>query len=105
MPAPLVEQGATVLCSHGGQAQPTVPSPRVTLGGKPALTLSPPWTIAACPFPPNSGGPCATAMWSVGTVRVTSMKQPLVIATGTATCVPTGVPLMATVVQARVMAT
>ena len=105
MPAPLVQQGATVLCSHGGQAQPTVPSPRVTLGGQPALTLPPPWTIAGCPFPPNAGGPCATAMWSVGTVRVTSMGQPLVLATGTATCVPTGVPLMVVVTQPRVQAT
>jgi len=105
MPAPLVQQGATVLCSHGGQAQPTVPSPRVTLGGQPALTLPAPWTIAGCPFPPNSGGPCATAMWSVGTVRVTSMGQPLVLTTGTATCVPTGVPLMVVVAQPRVQAT
>ncbi|MGV8845334.1 hypothetical protein [Tessaracoccus sp.] len=105
MPAPLVEQGATVLCAHGGQAQPTVPNPRVGLGGKPALGLSPPWTITGCTFPPNSGGPCVTAMWSVGTVRVTSMKQPLVLASGTATCVPTGTPLTASVVQMRVTAT
>ena len=105
MPAPLIQQGATVTCSHGGQAQPTVPSPRVTLGGAQAVTLTAPWTISACPFPPNSGGPCATAMWSVGTVRVTSMGKPLVLATGVATCVPTGVPLVPGVTQMRVQAT
>jgi hypothetical protein len=101
----LVQQGATVLCAHAGQAQPSVPSPRVSLSGSPAICLPPPWTIAGCPFPPNSGGPCATAMWSVGTVRVTSMGQPLVVSTGSATCVPTGVPLNVVVTQVRVTAT
>lgn len=105
MPGPLVQQGATVLCGHGGQAQPTVPSPRVMLSNQAALTLTAPWTVAGCPLPPNAGGPCATATWTVGTTRVTSMQQPLVLATGTATCIPTGVPLIPTVVQARVMAT
>ena len=32
-------------------------------------------------------------MWTSGTVRVTSMGQPLVVQGGTATCAPTGVPL------------
>jgi hypothetical protein len=41
----------------------------------------------------------------VGTTRVTSMGQPLVIQGGTATCVPTGVPLTVTAVQPRVKAT
>ena len=35
MPGFLVHVGATVLCSHGGQAQPTVPNPRVTVSGQP----------------------------------------------------------------------
>lgn len=105
MPAALVQQGVTVLCSHGGQAQPSVPSQRLTLGGQPAVTTPGPWTVAGCALPPSAGGPCATAMWSVGTVRVTSMGQPLVLATGTATCAPTGVPLMVTVTQIRVTAT
>ena len=30
MPGFLLHVGATVLCAHGGQAQPTVPNPRVT---------------------------------------------------------------------------
>jgi hypothetical protein len=29
MPGPILHMGATVLCSHGGQAIPTVPSPVV----------------------------------------------------------------------------
>jgi hypothetical protein len=101
----LVQQGATVLCAHGGQATPTVASPRVTVGGAAAVTLAAPWTVAGCPFPPVTGGPCVTGMWSVGTLRVTSLGLPLVVQGGLATCVPTGVPLTVTAVQPRVQAT
>lgn len=101
----LVEQGATVLCAHGGQASPTTPNPRVKVGGKATVALSPPWTISGCALPTNAGGPCATATWSVGTVRVKSGGQPLVIRDGSATCVPTGVPLTVSVTQVRVKAT
>lgn len=101
----LVHLGAVVMCSHGGQAMPTVPNPRVKVSGQATVTLAAPWTVAACPFPPVSGGPCVTAQWVVGTVRVTSMGQPLVIQGGTAMCVPTGVPLQVTAVQPRVVAT
>jgi hypothetical protein len=104
MPGKLVQQGATVLCSHGGQAMPTTANPRVRLGGAAAVSLPAPWTVAGCPFPPASGGPCATAMWSVGTVRVRSLGQPLVLQGGIATCVPTGVPLQVTATQVRVQA-
>ncbi|MFJ8579371.1 hypothetical protein [Micromonospora sp. NPDC093277] len=101
----LVQQGATVLCAHGGQAQPTVAAARVRLSGQPAIGLPPPWTVGGCPLPPQSGGPCATASWTAGTVRVTSMGQPLVVQGGTAQCVPTGVPLNVVSAQARVKAT
>ena len=36
MPGFLIQQGATVMCVHGGQAMPTVPSPAVSLDGMPA---------------------------------------------------------------------
>jgi hypothetical protein len=101
----LVHQGATVICAHGGQAMPTVPNPRVTVGGQPTVTLSAPWTIAGCALPPLGGGPCVTGQWVVGTVRVTSTGQPLVIQGGSAVCTPTGVPLTVVAVQPRVVAT
>jgi hypothetical protein len=100
----LVQQGATVSCSHGGQASPTVANPRVRFGGAAAVALAAPWTVAGCPLPPNAGGPCVTAMWSAGTVRVRSMGQPLVVQTGTATCAPTGVPVLVVTTQMRVTA-
>ena len=105
MSGKLVHAGAVVMCAHAGQATPPTTNPRVKVGGQPTVMLPVPWTIAGCPYPPASGGPCATALWSVGTVRVTSMGQPLVLSTGTATCAPTGVPLTVAAVQPRVSAT
>jgi hypothetical protein len=101
----LVQQGATVLCAHGGQAKPGSPSPRVQLGGQGALLVPDPWTVSGCPLPPQSGGPCASATWTAGTVRVTAGGQPLIMQGGSATCMPTGAPLSVTVTQMRVSAT
>ncbi len=101
----LVAQGSSVMCAHAGQAQPTVTNPRVLLSGQPAVGLAAPWLISACPLPPNAGGPCVTGQWTSGTTRVLSMGQPLVVSTGTATCVPTGVPLIVVATQVRVRAT
>lgn len=105
MASPLLAMSSTVLCSHGGQAQGSTTASRVLLGGTPAVLVAGPWTIAGCSFPPNAGGPCTTAVWSTGTVRVTSQNQPLVLSSGSATCLPTGVPLMPVSFQLRVMAT
>ncbi|MEO3891418.1 hypothetical protein [Nonomuraea sp. B5E05] len=105
MPGTIVHQGAVVLCAHGGRATPTVPNPRIRVGGQPTVLLAGPWTVTACPLPPIVGGPCVTGVWSVGSARVRSMGQPLVLAGGLATCVPTGVPLTVTANQFRVVAT
>jgi hypothetical protein len=95
-----------VLCSHGGQAMPTAPSPRVLVAGMPAATIAAPYAIAGCAFvPPAGNGPCVTAQWVMGAVQVTSMGQPVVIMTGMAVCVPTGTPLLPLVAQTRVLAT
>ena len=82
MPGFLIQQGATVMCAHGGQAMPTVPNPRVTLDGMPATTTTDPWTVAGCPGVPPPVPPCVTAQWILGTTRVTSMGQPLVVQSG-----------------------
>jgi hypothetical protein len=106
MPAPLIQQGATVRCLHGGQATAAVPNPRVTASGAPTSVISGQWTIADCPGIPPSGIPsCATAQWDTGTTRVTSNRQPIVIVGGEATCTPNGTPLIPGVTQLRVTAT
>ena len=107
MPGFLVHVGATVTCSHGGQAQPTVPNPRVTVMGQPTVALTTPYVVAGCAFPPPpaANGPCVTAQFLTGTVRVTSMGQPLLVTSSQAVCAPTGTPLIIAVTQTRVVGT
>jgi hypothetical protein len=104
MPGLMLHVGATVLCAHAGQAQPTAPNPRVTLSGQPSVLMTAPYVVAGCPLPPVSGGPCVTAQWITGTVRVTSNGQPLLVQTSQAICAPTGTPLLPVVMQTRVTA-
>jgi hypothetical protein len=106
MPAPIVHVGATVMCSHGGQAQPTMPSPRVMVSGQPVSLMPAPYVIAGCPF--NVSGapvPCVTGQWLIGSVRVVSTGQPLVLQTSASTTIPNGTPMMILVTQVRVLAT
>ena len=107
MPGFLLHVGATVLCSHAGQATPTVPNPRVTVSGQPTVLMTAPYVVAGCTFPPPpaANGPCVTAQWLTGTLRVTSNGQPLLVQSSQAICAPTGTPLIITVTQTRVSAT
>lgn len=106
MPGFLLHPGAQVLCSHGGTATPTVTNPRVSVSGTPTVLLAPPYTVTGCalPPPPSGNGPCATAQWTTGTVRVVSTGQPLAIIGGSASCVPSATPLITASAQGRVVA-
>jgi uncharacterized Zn-binding protein involved in type VI secretion len=101
MPGFLVHMGATVMCAHGGQAQPTAPSPRVLVSGQPVATQLPPYVVAGCPFVPPSPGPCVTAQWVVAATRVLIGGVPAVLQDSRAVCVPTGAPLTVLVTQFR----
>jgi len=106
MPGPILHVGATVLCAHGGQAVPTAPSPRVMVSAMPIATVTAPYAVAGCPFvTPGGNGPCVTGQWIVGTVRVLSLGQPVVIQAGVSLCAPTGTPLVPVAGQPRVLAT
>jgi hypothetical protein len=102
MPGLLLHVGATVLCAHGGQAQPTVPNPRVTVSGQPTVALPGPWAIAGCALPPNAGGPCVTAQYVSAATRVTAGGQPLLLIDSQAVCAPTGTPVVNAAAQTRV---
>jgi hypothetical protein len=105
MPGFLIQQGATIMCAHGGQAMPIVPNSAVTLDGMPTSLLPDPWSVAGCPGVPTAVPPCVTAQWTTGTTQVTSNGQPLLVASGEAICAPGGTPLIPVVTQTRVSAT
>ena len=104
MPGYLLHLGATVMCAHGGQAQPTVTNPRVTVSGQPITTLPAPYVVAGCPF--NVSGspvPCVTGQWTNAATRVTSNGMPVLLLDSQATCVPNGTPLIISSTQVRVV--
>lgn len=104
MPGYLLHVGADVQCAHGGAAQPTVPNPRVKIMGQPIVTQPHPFVISGCPFPPPpaANGPCVTAQWVTGAIRVKSMGLPVLLQDSQAICAPTGTPLIIVNVQNRV---
>lgn len=105
MPGFLLHVGATVTCMHGGQAQPTVPLPRVRVGGQPVVGQSGPYTVAGCPFVPPAAGPCVTAQWVVAATRIRSAGIPLALQDSTAVCTPTGTGLLIVSTQTSVTGT
>jgi len=105
MPGYLLDQSATVLCMHGGQAQATVPNPRVKISGQPTMQQPNPWTIAGCPFVAgNTPMPCVTAQWTTAATRVKSGGMPLLMQDSQAVCAPNGTGVNIVVTQMRVKA-
>src|SRR5260221_13391419 len=100
MPGYLLHEGATVICLHGGMAQPIVPNLRVMVCGQPITTQPYPYTIAGCidPPPPFGTGPCAVGMSITGAERVTASGVPALLQRTHAGCVfaGTGVAVTAT---------
>lgn len=101
MPAQILHRGASVLCSHAGQATPVSTFSRVTLSGQEVVTLTNQYSIAGCPL--NS--PCATGQWTSGAARVTAGGAPVAVFSGQSTCIPTGAPMRPVMAQTRVLAT
>jgi hypothetical protein len=102
MPGFLLHVGAVVLCSHAGQAQPTVPNPRVTVSGQPTVTFAAPYVVAGCALTGTPNPPCVTAQWITAATRLTSNGQPLLLQDSQAICTPTGTPLLIVATQVRV---
>jgi hypothetical protein len=105
MPTPLLHLGATVKCAHAGEATPSAPFPRVTLGGQPVVTQPTIYAVAGCtlPPPPAANGPCVTAQWTTAALRVKAGGLPVLLMESQATCVPTGTPLLPVTAQVRVV--
>ena len=103
MPGFLLHVGATVLCLHGGQAQPTAPNPRVRVSGQPIVTQTTTYTVAGCPFVVGTApSPCLTAQWVMAATRVRAGGVPVVLQDSQAVCAPNGTGLNVLVTQVRV---
>jgi len=103
MPGFLLHVGATVMCAHGGQAQPTAPNARVLVSGQPTVAITAPYVVAGCAFaPPAGNGPCVSAQYVTSALRITSLGQPLLLLDSQAVCAPTGTPLVTVMAQPRV---
>jgi hypothetical protein len=105
MPGPVLHLGATVLCSHAGQALPAAPFARVTVSGQPVVTLASPYAIVGCALTGTPVPPCATGQFVVGAGRVIAGGAPLALLSGVSVCVPTGTPMLPVAAQVRVVAT
>lgn len=105
MPAPILHLGATVLCTHAGQATPLAPFPRVMVSGQPVVTLSSPWAIAGCALTGSPVPPCVTGQLLMGAARVLAGGVPVGTLVSQSTCIPTGTPMLPLVAQPRVLAT
>ena len=107
MPGFLLHVGATVLCSHAGQATPAAPNPRVTVMGQPVVTIASPYLVVGCtlPPPPAANGPCVTAQFVTAATRVTVGGQPVLLLDSQAVCAPTGTPLIISATQTRALGT
>ena len=104
MPGPMLHLGATVTCSHGGQALPTSPNPRVLVSGQPVVTQASPWAVAGCGFVPLAGnGPCVTATYVAAAARVFVGGAPAILLDSISVCAPTGTPLIPVQAQTRVI--
>jgi hypothetical protein len=105
VPAPVLHEGATVFCAHGGEAQPTVPNPRVRVAGHPTVTMVTPYMVIGCPYGVSGVPlPCVSASWIAGATRVTSNGQPLLLIDSRALCAPHSTPLVIAHTQTRVTA-
>ncbi len=104
MPGFLLNSTSTVICAHGGQAKATVPNPRVKVMGAPVVVQPFPFAVAGCanPPPPANVGPCITAQWIIGAVRIKVMGMPVLLQDSQAICAPTGTPLQVVLAQPRV---
>jgi hypothetical protein len=103
MPGYLLHQGATVLCMHGGLAQPMTTNFKVKVGGQQVVTQSDMYSISGCPF--NIGpapSPCVTGQWVTAATRVKAGGMPVILQDSQATCVPNGTGLNIVMTQMRV---
>ena len=88
MGAQILNQGCTIQCPHGGQAQVVPANTRVKVGGSLALLATDTFVISGCPFtvPPGTPMPCVTIQWSAPATRDTVTQTPVLLETSVGLC-------------------
>lgn len=68
----ILQQGCTIMCPHGGQAQVVTTNTRVKAGGGFALLPTDTYIISGCIFtlPNGKPQPCVGIQWQAPAVRV-----------------------------------
>jgi hypothetical protein len=105
MPGFLLHVGATVMCLHGGQAQPVMPFARVLVSGQPVVTQAGPYMVAGCALTGTPSPPCVTAQWVSAAIRVRAGSVPVLLQDSQSVCTPSGGRLNVVVTQVRVRGT
>lgn len=83
----VLDQTSLVTCPHtSGMATPDQTDTRVTLSGKPLMTVGRTYTIGGCP----QNTPCSKAVWIKGSDTVTASGLPIALDNGTSLVVPVG---------------
>jgi hypothetical protein len=99
----LLTQGSTVLCLHGGQAQPATTNSHVKVDQQSIVTQDCSYTISACSYQPGSTKiPCVTAQWTSVATRVKAGGVAVLLKDSQATCTPNGTGVNVVMTQTRV---
>lgn len=110
MADPLLHVGATILCTHAGQATIIPSQGRVRVGGQLVAVQSDMTTVAGCAFTVGTKPqPCVTVRWISAATRVRVSGQPVLLQSSSGICqsaeqAPQGPPNIV-VTQVRVRGT
>lgn len=101
----ILHLGASITCSHGGPATPSAPYARVTVSGRPVVTVAMPYVIDYCNLPaPATALRCTAGEWLQGSTRVFAGGRPLALDNSPSMCVPNGAAMLVLECQMRVTA-
>ena len=91
------------MCSHAGTVTFASPSPRVMLGGQPAIVMTDPSPVAGCPYvTAGAPTPCVKIQWVAAATRVMIGGAPALLQNATGIGVPNGTPPNIVVTQVKV---
>jgi hypothetical protein len=84
---PILQQGCTIQCPHGGTASVVNTNTRVKVGGNYALLSPDTYTVAGCPFMVGpKPQPCVTIQWQAAAVRVKVSGKPVILQNSVGLC-------------------